>query len=84
MGSFKSTTIEMDSVEEYEAVINVLCFLNKRCLVKSAHQCIKEIKFSYEDAFSRCPYCDEPRRDCEGHDEDPVYDDRFNDESAFD
>lgn len=78
--------IEIKNVDQYESLQEILRFLNKRCLVKSAYDCLKQITYQYEDVYGRCERCYEPHEDCYGHDDDPLHDswyDRFSDEADF-
>ncbi len=81
----RGSDISVDNVDQYESLQEILRFLNKRCLVKTAHDCLKQVTFEYEDEFGECDRCGNTRNECHGdHDDDP-YDryDMYNDEADF-
>jgi hypothetical protein len=73
--------IEVETVEQYEAAMNLFWFLRKLGLKKTAGAVLEcDIRFGSE--FNRCGNCEEPQYNCNCDNDSPNYD-RYDDEASF-
>lgn len=80
----RTTKLYIESIEQYEALIDLGELLNKRFSIAHAYTLISEVKWNYNEMFGRCDHCSESLMDCTGHERDDPYGGReYNDGEDF-
>ncbi len=87
--TIKPIESEINSVERYEAVLDMMRLLNRRFCIATALDYTADVTYACGEEYDRCERCDKPLFECRengGHDDDPWHDegDIYNDESIFD